>query len=96
MREYGKSLRSFTKHSGICCSNTGSIRGDRYSTSREKSSELIELSSIEEVSLVQVSSCINTGSTRDSSCWISRKNSLELAELSDIYLLIACMVTLDQ
>ena len=34
------------------CSNTGSIRDDPYWTSREKSLELIDLSSINKVSLV--------------------------------------------
>jgi hypothetical protein len=34
------------------CSNTGSIRDDSYWTSRENSLELIELSSINKVSLV--------------------------------------------
>ena len=36
------------------CSNTGSIRDDPYWTSRENSLELIELSSINIVSLVLV------------------------------------------
>ena len=36
------------------CSNTGSIRDDPYWTSRKNSLELIELSSINRVSLVQV------------------------------------------
>ena len=43
------------------CSNTGSIRDDPYWTFRKNSSELIELSSINKVSLVWVSSCSNTG-----------------------------------
>ena len=34
------------------CSNTGSIRDDPYWTSRENSLELIELSSVNKVSLV--------------------------------------------
>ena len=42
------------------------------------------LSSINEVSLIQVSSCSNTGSLRDDSYWTSRKNSLELIELSSV------------
>ena len=46
--------------------------------------ELIELSSINEVSLVEVSSCDNTGSIKDDPYWTSRKNSLELIELSSI------------
>ena len=50
-------------------------------TSRKNSLELIELSSINKVSLVKVSSCGNTGSTRDYPYWASRKNSLELIEL---------------
>ena len=44
------------------CSNTGSIRDDPYWTSWKNSLELIELSSINKVSLVQVFSCIYTGS----------------------------------
>ena len=50
----------------------------------ENSLELIELSSINKVGLVWVSSCSNTGSIRDDSYWASRKNSLELIELSSI------------
>jgi hypothetical protein len=46
--------------------------------------ELIELSSINKVSLVYVSFCSNTGSIRDDPYWTSRKNSLELIELSSI------------
>ena len=51
-------------------------------TSRKNSLELIELSSINKVSLAWVPSCSNTGSIRDDPYWISRKNSLELMELS--------------
>ena len=40
-----------------------------------------ELSSINNVGLVQVISCSKTGSIRDDSYWISTKNSLELIEL---------------
>jgi hypothetical protein len=43
----------------------GSIRDDPYWISKENSLELIELSSINKVSLVSVSSCSNTGSIRD-------------------------------
>ena len=50
----------------------------------KNSFELIELSSISKVSLVQVSFCSNTGSIRDDPYWTSRKNSLELIELSSI------------
>ena len=46
--------------------------------------ELIELSSKNEVSLVQVSSCSNTNSIRGDPYWTSRKNSLELIELGSI------------
>ena len=46
--------------------------------------ELIELSSMNKVSLVKVSSCSNTGSIRDDPYWISRENSLELIELSSV------------
>ena len=45
---------------------------------------MIELSSINKVSLVQVSFCSKTGSIRDDPYWTSRKNSLELIELSNI------------
>ena len=65
-------------------SNTGSIRGDPDWISGKNSLELIELSSINKVSLVYVSSCSNTGSIRDDPYWISRKNSLELIELFSI------------
>ena len=50
--------------------------------SRHCSLELTELSSINKVSLVQVSSCSNTGSVRDYAYRSSRKNNLELTELS--------------
>jgi hypothetical protein len=50
----------------------------------ENSLELIELSNINKVSLVPVSSCSNTGSIRDDPYWTSRQNSLELIELSSI------------
>jgi hypothetical protein len=66
------------------CGNTGSIRDDPYWTSRENSLELIELSSINKVSLVYVSSYSDTGSIRDDPYWTSRENSLELIELSSI------------
>ena len=46
--------------------------------------ELIELSCINKVSLVWVSSCSNTRSIRDDPYWTSRKNSLELIELSSV------------
>ena len=55
-----------------------------YWTSRKNSLELIELSSINKVSLVQVSSGSNTGSIRDDPYCTSRKNNLELIELSSI------------
>ena len=51
---------------------------------RKNSFELIELSSIDKVSLVQVFSCSNTGSIRDYPYWTSWKNSLEVIELSSI------------
>ena len=47
------------------CSNTESIRDNPYWTSRKNSLELIELSSINKVSLVQVSSCIVTLNKED-------------------------------
>jgi hypothetical protein len=55
-----------------------------YWTSRENGLELIELSSINKVSLVYVSSCSNTGSIRDDPYWTSRENGLEVIELSSI------------
>ena len=47
---------------------------------RKNSLELIELSSINKVGLVEVSSCSNTGSVKDDPYWTSRKNSLELID----------------
>ena len=44
----------------------------------------MELSSIDKVSLVYVSSCSNTGSIRDDPYWTSRETSLELIKLSSI------------
>ena len=44
----------------------------------------MELSNINKVSLVQVSSCSNTGSIRDDRYWTSRKTFFELIELSSI------------
>ena len=55
-----------------------------FRDSRKNSLELIELSSINEVSLVWVSSCSSTGSIGDDPYWTSRKNSLELIERSTI------------
>ena len=46
--------------------------------------ELIEPSSINKVSLVQVSFSSFTASIRDDPYWTCRKNSLELIELSSI------------
>ena len=57
---------------------------DLYWTYKKNSSKLIELSSINKISLVQVSFCSNTGSITDDPYWTSRKNSLELIELSNI------------
>ena len=61
-----------------------SIRDDPYCTSRENGLELIELSCINKVSLVWVSSRSNTESIRDDPHWTSRKNILELIELPSI------------
>ncbi len=55
-----------------------------YWDSRKNSLELIELSSINKVSLDWISPSSNTGSIRDDPYWTSRKNSLELIELSSI------------
>jgi hypothetical protein len=60
------------------------MRDDSYWTSTKNSLKLIELSSINKVSLVYVSSYGNTGSIRDDCYWTSRGNSLELIELSSI------------
>jgi hypothetical protein len=51
-------------------------------TSRENSLELIELSSINKVSLVQVSSCSNTGSIRDKLIELSSINKVSLVQVS--------------
>jgi hypothetical protein len=85
LREVFYTVRSINKVSlGFFYSNTESIRDDPYWTSRKNSLELIELSSINKVSLVYVSSCSNTGAIRHDPYWTSRKNSLELIELSSI------------
>ena len=68
-----------------------SISSKLFSSRPSKS--LIELSSINKVSLVQVSSCSNTGSIRDDPYWNSRKNSLELVELSSINKVILVQVS---
>ena len=47
----------------------------------KNSLELMELSTINKVSLVQVSFCSNTSSIQDDPYWISGMNSLELIEL---------------
>ena len=57
---------------------------DPYWISRKNSIEVIDLSSINKVSSVWVSSSDNTGSIRDDPYWTSRNNSLELIELSSI------------
>jgi hypothetical protein len=44
----------------------------------------MELSSVNKVSLVEVSSFGNTGSIRDDPYWTSRENSSELIELSSV------------
>jgi hypothetical protein len=63
-----------------------STRDDPYWTSMKNSLGLIELSSINTVSLVYVSFCSNTRSIRDDPYWTSRKNSnLEMVELSRMY-----------
>ena len=61
-----------------------SIRDDPYWISWKSSLEPIELSSINKVSLVQVSFCSDTGSIRDDPCWTSRKSSFELIEQPSI------------
>ena len=66
------------------CSNTGSIRDDPYWTSRKNSFELIEPSSINKFSLVQVSFSGNAGSTEYDPFWASRKNSFELIGCSSV------------
>ena len=63
----------------------GKVKVDfRSWTSRKNSLELVKLSGVNNVSLVQVSSCSNTGSKSDDPYWTSRKNSLKLIELSSI------------
>ena len=65
-----------------CELNTVSYKVKQSST--ENKLEMIEISSITKVSLVQVSSCSNTRSIRDDPYWTSKENSLELIELSSI------------
>ncbi len=55
-----------------------------YWTSRKNYLELIELSTINKVSLVQASSCSNTRSIRDDPYWTSGENTVELIKLSTI------------
>jgi hypothetical protein len=50
--------------------------------------ELVELSSINKVSLVYVPSCSNTGPLRDVTYWTFRANSSVLLELSSINTLV--------
>ena len=54
---------------------------DPYWASRKYS---LELSSINKVSLVQVSTCSNTRSIRDDTYWTSREKSLVLIQLSSM------------
>ena len=44
--------------------------------------ELIELSSVDKVGLIQISSCNNIGTIKYDLNWTSRSNSLELIELA--------------
>ena len=60
------------------------IRDDPYWTSMENCLELMELSTVNKVSLVLVSSCNNNGSIRDDPYLTSRNNSLQLIELPSI------------
>ena len=61
---------------------------------------MIELFSVNKVSLVLFSSCNNARSIREDPYWASRKNSLELIELSSInkvsLVQVSSGVTLDQ
>ena len=62
--------------------------GDPYWTSRENSLELIQLSSINEVSLVRVSSCSNTESLEQYGTDLTGSlvtTCLELTELSSLH-----------
>lgn len=52
-----------------------------YWTGRKSSLDLIDLSSVNKDSLVQVFSCSNTGSISDESRRTCRRNSLERIEL---------------
>ena len=63
---------------------TSPVREEHRCSTKKNSLELIELSSIHKVSLVQVFSCSNTGSIRYDPYWTPRKNSLELIALSSI------------
>ena len=60
------------------------MNGYPYWTSRKNNLELTELSSINKVGLLQISSSSNTRSIRDDPYWNSTKNSFELVELSSI------------
>jgi hypothetical protein len=58
--------------------------------SRKNSLQLIELSSVNEVSLaVYVSSCINTGSIRDDPYWTSIGNLLLLLMKTNFHLYVS-------
>ena len=47
---------------------------------------MVEISSANKISLVQVFSCSNTGSIKDDPYWTSKENSFELIELFSIML----------
>ena len=76
--EHFESCRSCPHHKPLGCKYL------EINKERKNSLELIELSSINKVSLVQVFSCRNTGSIRDDPYWTSGKNSLKLIDLSSI------------
>ena len=55
---------------------------------QKNSLNLIDLSSINKVSLVKVSFCSNTGSIRDDPYWTSRKNSSELTNSNLLFIVV--------
>ena len=66
--------------------DTGSIRDDPYLTCGKNSLELIELSSINNVSLVQISFCSNARSMRDEKAIQHKKSQFTLFSYSrDIF-----------
>ena len=71
------------------CNYAPRSKDDPYWISRKKQfGTMVELSSINKVSLAQVFSCSNTALITDDLYWNSMKDSLELVELSIVYKVI--------